>query len=496
MNENKTPVRSKDVFAGLEPATLWTHFSRITKIPRPSGQESAIAEWLANWASVQGYLSRRDSAGNICVYVPASHDSSASRTVALQAHMDMVCIRSDDSVSDPSMGKIKILREGDWIVAPDSTLGADNGIGIAAAMCLAETKVTPHGPLELLFTVEEETTFKGADELDPGLIGAKVMLNLDAETTRELYIGCAGSIETVLRWPAPTQRIPDGWLVVDIAISGLSGGHSGIDIHRNYLNAIKGIVWLICRLAKAIPFRLCAIEGGDAFNAIPIRAHATISFPPNEAHSLDAALADARSRLASRFFRTDPKLSLLTTNIDVQGIKCWGDESQDRLLDLLTTIPSGVVAMEQHNYYFVETSNNLGIVALRNGVMEIHCLTRSSVADAQEETVASIQSAARLAGAEFAIVPPITSPWRLRSDSVLLAVVQAAYYDLFRRKPILATTHGVVECGTIQQRIPGLDILSLGPEIHHAHRPGERVNVPSIVEFYTLLCEVVRRLAA
>jgi dipeptidase D len=489
-------MTSKDAFAGLEPAALWTHFSRITEIPRPSGGESAIAEWLADWARAQGFSSRRDTAENLCIYVPASMDAPASRTVALQAHMDMVCVRAHDSTSDPTIGNIEILREGNWIVSPESTLGADNGIGIAAAMCLAESKVVPHGPLELLFTVEEETTFKGVDELDPHLIQAKVMLNLDSETARELYIGCAGAIWTVLRWPAPTQLTPEGWLAAEIALSGLSGGHSGIDIHKNHLNAIKTMVWLVRKLAKDITLCLCALEGGDAINVIPIGAHAIISFPPSEVHSLEAALADARSRLSSRFSLTDPELSLSTANIDLQGIKCWSDESRERLLDLLTTIPSGVVAMEQHAPHMVETSNNLGIVALRNDVVEVHCLTRSSVADAQEETVASIESAARLAGAEFAVVPPITNPWRLRSDSVLLAVVQATYQDLFHRGPTLATTHGVVECGTIQQRISGLEVLSLGPEIHHAHRPGERVNIPSVVEFYTLLCEVVRRLAA
>jgi dipeptidase D len=489
-------VTSKDVFAGLEPAALWTYFARLTEIPRPSGQESAIAEWLANWASTQGFSSRRDTAGNICVYVPASLDSLASRTVALQAHLDMVCVRTDDSPSNPTMGRIEILREGDWIVAPDSTLGADNGIGIAAAMCLAESKGTPHGPLELLFTVEEETTFRGADELDPSLTQAKVMLNLDSETARELYIACAGATWTILRWPAPAQPIPEGWLVADIVLSGLSGGHSGIDIHKNHLNAIKGMVWLVRRLAKDLPFRLCALEGGDAFNAIPIRAHATISLPLTEAHALEAALVDAHSRLTNRFSLTDPGLSLSMVNSDLQGIKCWSDESRDRLLDLLAIIPSGVVAMEQHAPHIVETSNNLGIVALRNDVVEVHCLSRSSVADAQEETVASIESAAQLAGAEFAVVPPVTGPWRLRSDSAVLAVVKAVYQDLFRREPTLATVHGSVECGTIQQRIPGLDVLSLGPEIHYAHRPGERVNIPSVVEFYALLCEVVQRLAA
>ena len=382
---------SHDAFVGLDPAALWAHFSAIAAIPRQSGQESAIAEWVAKWADTCGFPFRRDAAGNICVYVPASRDSPGSKTVGLQAHLDMVCVRAEDSASDPAIGNIEIIREGPWIVAPSSTLGADNGIGIAAAMCVAESKFTPHGPLELLFTVEEETTLKGADKLDPSLIHAKVMVNLDAETSGALEIGCAGGTWTVLRWPAPTEPVPEGWLVADIAISGLRGGHSGLDIAKNRLNGIKGIVWVIRRIAKDIPIRLSGIEGGDAFNAIPIRAHATIAFPPAEAPNLEESLAVAHSRLVARFSDTDPGFSLSKASVDPQGIRCWSEESRDRLLDLLTIVPSGVIAMEKHSANLVETSSNLGVVGQRGDVVEVHCLSRSSVAIALEETVASIE---------------------------------------------------------------------------------------------------------
>lgn len=486
---------SHDAFVGLEPAALWAHFSAIARIPRQSGQESAIAEWVANWADTCGFPFRRDAAGNICVYVPASQDSPSSRTVGLQAHLDMVCVRADNTASDPAMGNIEIIREGSWIVAPNSTLGADNGIGIAAAMCVAESKTTPHGPLELLFTVEEETTFKGADKVDPSLIHAHVMVNLDAETSGALEIGCAGGAWTVLRWPPPAEPLPVGCLVAHIAISGLRGGHSGVDIAKNRLNGIKGIVWVIRRIAKDVPIRLCGIEGGDAFNAIPIRAHATIAFPPAEASNLEESLAVAHARLLARFSHTEPRLSLSKDNVDPQGMECWSEESRDRLLDLLTIVPSGVIAMEHHSADLVETSNNLGVVAQKGDVLEVHCLSRSSVAIALEETVASIESAARLAGADFAVIPPVTPPWRVAPDSALLALVQDAYNDLFHREPRLVTVHAGAESGTIQQRIPGLDIISLGPEIQRAHMPGERVSVPSVVEFHSLLSEVVKRLA-
>ena len=489
-------MSSKPALSGLEPASLWDCFSQITEIPRPSGQEAGIAEWITRWADRLGFACRRDAAGNLCVYVPASSGLTSSRTVALQAHLDMVCVRLENTASDPAAGHIEVRREADWIVAPHSTLGADNGIGIAAALCLAESTGLPHGPLELLFTVEEETTFKGADELDPSLLHADVMLNLDSESMQELYIGCAGAIWTRLRWPAPSQPLPEGWPASEISLSGLTGGHSGMDIHKNRLNAIQGMVRLLRSLSRHLPFQLCALEGGDAFNAIPIWSRARISFPPDLADSFEAALADARARLASRYSLTDPGLSLSMTRSALQGLQCWSDESRDRLLDLLSALPSGVLAMEQQASDIVETSSNLGLVALKDGALEIHSLSRSTVAEAQEETAASIESAARLAGADFAIIPPVTGPWRLRSDSALLSIVKAAYQDLFHREPAVVTAHGVVECGTIQERLPRLEALSLGPEIQNPHRPGERVHIPSVAEFYSLLCEVLRRLAA
>ena len=483
------------VFAGLDPPLLWAHFSDITSIPRQSGHESAIAQYVADWAVTSGFPFRRDAVGNICVYVPASGQSPGSRVVALQAHLDMVCVRAADSRSDPVKGLIEIVREGPWVVAPGSTLGADNGIGLAAAMSIAESEDAQHGPLELLFTVEEETTCRGADGLDPSLIHAKVMVNLDAETSGVLEIGCAGGTWTVLRWPVPTESLPQGWLTADIAISGLRGGHSGLDIGKNRLNALKAVVETIRRMAEHVTLRLCSIEGGDAINAIPIHAHATIAFPPAESPALAECLEAARSTLETRLAHADPGLSLSSTDVDPQGVKCWSEESGGRLLDLLAVVPSGVIAMEELASELVETSNNLGIVALKKEGVEVHCLSRSSVATDLEETVASIKSAARLAGADFAIVPPVLPPWRVAPDSAALATVQAVYRDLFHRDPKLVTVHAGAESGIVQQRIPGLEIVSLGPGIQGAHMPGERVNIPSVVEFYSLLSEVVQRLA-
>ncbi|MCD6426203.1 MAG: beta-Ala-His dipeptidase [Anaerolineales bacterium] len=486
---------SKDPFIGLEPVVLWKHFAEIVSIPRPGGQEDAIKEWLANWADKNNFLHRRDNAGNICIYVPASKGLDNSRTIALQTHLDMVCISAEKSSSDPGSGKIDVIRDGDWIVAPESTLGADNGIGITAVMALAESNDLLHGPLELLFTVEEETTFKGAIELDPSMIMADVMLNLDAESG-ELIIGSAGGIESVIRWPVPTKPIPEDWTVFNISLTGLCGGHSGIDIEKNRLNGIKGIVWLIQKIKDEVPICLCEISGGDAYNAIPIHSETIISIPPTEIHKFEEIIASTSEDLARQFSHTDPDLTLSKTIIDNLGIRCWSDELCNRLVDLLSTIPSGVIAMEQTSPHLVETSNNLGVLEVRDNTLGIVCFTRSSVWDAQEQVAASIESASRLAGAEFIPDPNKTPPWRIPYHSSLLIIAQASYRDLFQREPPLATIHGGLECGTIQEHFPELDVISLGPVIQNAHKPGERVSISSTAEFYELLSEIIKRLSS
>jgi dipeptidase D len=494
MNEDIV-MMPKDPFVGLKPAALWKHFAKIVSIPRPGGQEAAVIEWLANWADKNNFSHRRDSAGNICIYVPASQGLSDSPTIALQAHLDMVCIAAEKSSSDPGTGKIDVIRDGDWIAAPESTLGADNGIGITAAMAFAESDNLPHGPLELLFTVEEETTFKGAIELDPNLIKAEVMLNLDGESG-ELIIGCAGGIESLIIWPAPTKPIPEDWTAINISLTGLTGGHSGGDIEKNRLNGIKGIVWLIQKIKDEVPICLCELSGGDAFNAIPLHAQTTIAIPPKELPNLDKLIDSFTDGLTTRFSLTDPDLTLSKTTIDDQGITCWSDEDCSRLVDLLSAIPSGVIAMEHTSPHLVETSNNLGVVKVKDNTLGIVCFTRSSVWDAQEQVAASIESTARLAGAEFRVIPDKMPPWRVPNDSALLYIARASYRDLFQREPPLASTHGGLECGTIQEHLPELDVISLGPVIQNAHKPGERVSISSASEFYELLSEIIKRLSS
>jgi dipeptidase D len=495
LSKDNTNMQTKDAFEGLEPKGLWAHFAAMTGIPRPSGHEAEMAQYIADWAQSHSYSFGRDSVGNICVYVPATPNAPGLRPVALQAHLDMVCVRDGDAVSDPATGNIQTAREGEWIKALGSTLGADDGIGIAAALYLAQDREAAHGPLELLFTIEEETTFRGADGLDPDVIHADVMLNLDAVSSAAVEVGCAGAAWSVIRWSAPRRPIPEKWVTGQIVLSGLRGGHSGIDIHLNRLNAIKGMLRLLRQVAADLPVQVCAIEGGDATNAIPIRAISTIAYPGSEAGRLVQAVSAARLDLAQQYGENEPALQVTQVALDTSSPACWSPSDSDQLLDLLDVIPSGVLAMDPNSPGLVETSNNLGMVAEESAVVTVHCLSRSSSASAQAEVVESIESAAHLAGAEFAVIPPVVPPWRVDPGSRALATVLAAYHDLFDCEPATITGHGAAESGTISQHFPRLDIVSLGPDIEGAHMPGERVNIPSVLRFYRLLSEVVRRLA-
>lgn len=478
------------MFAGLLPTGLWEHFGRITRIPRPSGQETAIAQHIMSWAERRGFPARRDAAGNLGVFVPESPRGLASPPIALQAHLDMVCAREEDSRADPARGEIRLVRDGEWIKADGSTLGADNGIAIAAMLHLAEAMEAPHGPIDLLFTVEEETTSGGADRLDPTLLRAKTLLNLDSEEDGVLVAGSAGGIWSVLRWAAPQHPIPDGWKSLEVALSGLQGGHSGLDISLHRMNGILGLVRIL-RAAADIPLCLCALEGGDAFNAIPRQARAVVAYPSEEEAVIRRAIDAAGAELSDQHRDTEPGFSMRLASPPEPPSSGYSLTDTQRLLDTLSVLPNGVLAMDQHIPGLVETSCNVGLVALDGPSVVVHSFARSSVTPALHSVTAAIAAAAHLGGAEFSVVPPEGPCWQLDPDSPALALVQTTYRGLFGEEPRLRADHAFLECALIKKNNPDLDLVSFGPRIQDAHRPGERVHIGSVERFSRLLSEVV-----
>jgi dipeptidase D len=406
----------------------------------------------------------------------------------------MVCIGEDDA-SDPARGVIHLAREGEWIRAVGSTLGADNGIAIAAMQALAETTDLPHGPLELIFTAQEETTSAGADALDPAWVRSKTLLNLDSEEDGVLVIGSAGGIWSSMKWTAPMPGVPEGHVALEISLSGLLGGHSGSDISLHRLNAIEGLLYLLRAAASEAPIFLSAIEGGDAFSAIPRTSRAVIAVEGPSSARVQAALARAKDDLVDEYRPYEPDL---TVRVRVAGdlpARGYSPPDSRRLVDLLSVIPCGVLALDPRLPGLVETSSSLGVIARAAGDLVIQNFTRSSVMSAMRAVVDGLRAAARLAGAEFSVIPPEGPSWEADPDSQALVLARATYRRLFGQDPQVLTVHGFLECSLIKKQIPDLDIVSFGPEIRDAHRPGERVNIGSVNRFYRLLTEVVAAFA-
>jgi dipeptidase D len=408
----------------------------------------------------------------------------------------MVCVREEGSPSDPARGEILAVRDGEWLMAKGSTLGADNGIAIAAMMHLAEAPGEVHGPLDLVFTVLEETTSGGADMLDPSLIRSKVMLNLDSEDEGVLVVGSAGCIWSVVRWSAPLEALPDGWSALEVALRGAQGGHSGTDIGKQRLNAVQGLARLLEKAAADDPFSISALKGGDAPNAIPREARAILSVPEKAIERFRKALAGAQDDLTREFSAIEPELTMRMHAPGRSPSSGFKPADSRRLVDMLTVIPCGVLAMDRRFPGLVATSSNMGVLSTDGATVSVESFSRSSTMPTLHEVVDRIRAAARLGDAEFAVVPPEGPAWELDSESRALAAAQATYRRLFGADLRLLAVHGFLECALIKKQIPGLDIVSIGPEIRDAHKPGERVHVGSVERFFRFLSELVSDFAS
>jgi len=476
------------VFEGLEPSGVWARFSELTRIARPPKQEAEAREHALGWAAERGFETAVDGEGNVVVRVPASDSRERMPTVVLQAHLDMVCERDPDSPYDPREGRIHVVRDGDWVVAEGTTLGADNGIGVAAALAIAEDPEIAHGPLELLFTVSEEQGLDGAKNLDPSLVSGRVLLNLDGTSDKAITIGCAGSWHTFTRLPLDPTPVPEHHVVREVVVSGARGGHSGGDIARGRANAIKVLGRALSGGYRAAPFRLALLEGGVSRNALPRQAHAVISLPRGEDGAFREAVEHELRPVREQYAGSDDALTVGVTDATAPAA---ADESTTfRALDLLATIPSGVVAMNPDLPGTVETSTSLNVAGTKEGVLTLASMTRSANAPGLENVVAGIEAAARLAGAKVEVLKSYP-PWRPDLDSRLLGVARATFERLFGAAPALDVVHGGLECAVIGGKLPGVEMISLGPEIVGPHAPGERLGISATQRFYRLLGELL-----
>lgn len=487
-------MNQQDPFAGLAPQAIWKHFSAFTRIPRPSGKEQAMAEYVRKWAQQNQYKVLQDGVGNLVVQVPASPGREKAPVVIIQGHLDMVCERNADSPYDAEQGKIHVVRDGDWLKAEGTTLGADNGIGVAAGMAVADDRQLKHGPLELLLTIDEETGMTGAQGLDGSNLRGRVMLNLDSEEDHIVYVGCAGGGDVKFNFEAPRRAAPASCAAFTVAVKGLQGGHSGLDINYNRLNAIHALCRALQEGGKAGELFLSSISGGSKRNAIPREARATVLVAGSAAQGFKSGVEAAAKALAHQYSGLEDGLDIRVEGAGGASDAFDAAESR-RLLDLLRALPTGVIAMSQDIPGLVETSTNLGVVSTTGGAVEIFCLARSSVGPALQDLLDAHFAIGRLAGVTTDFLGGYPG-WKPNMSSAALAVVVDAYKKLNGAKPEITAIHAGLECGLIGERVPGMDMVSFGPHLVGVHAPGERVNVPSTQKFWALLGTVLDDLSA
>jgi dipeptidase D len=481
---------SDDPFADLAPAPVWHHFADLCRIPRGSGNERAAAAFVLAVAERSGLSARQDEAGNVIVSRPASPGREDAAKVVLQGHLDMVCEQNAGGTHDFLRDPIRPVRRGEWIGAAGTTLGADNGIGVAMALAVLGERDRSLPPIEALFTVDEETGLHGANGIARDLVTGRVLLNLDSEEEGVLTIGCAGGQNTLLTAPAHFKDLPPGRIVMRIAVAGLRGGHSGLDIHEGRGNAIRLLARVLFDAAECSDLRLAALEGGSKHNAIPREASAVVSLPERSAVRLVRRVGEFEP-----LFRAE--LAGLDDGVTVRALptgsvaRALPRPASRRLLGFLLALPHGAAGMSRAVKGLVETSSNLAVVTLAESGVRVLTSQRSSVESRLDEIAAGVRGLATAAG--FAASHDSRYPaWTPRPDSPLLARAKRIFAARHGgAEPGVKAVHAGLECGVLGEKFPGLDMLSFGPDIRGAHSPDERVNAPSVARVHDYLLDLL-----
>jgi dipeptidase D len=479
-------IESDDVFAPLRPPAFWRHFAALTTIPRPSHHEEQVADHVRKWAAARGFLARTDSSGNVVIQIPATSGRESTPAVILQGHLDMVCERQPDSPYDPAKGRIRVVREGEWITADGTTLGADDGVAIAAMMALADDASVPHGPLELLMTVAEEVGLAGAQALDGSLLTGSILLNLDSEEDGRLTIGCAGSTDTFARLDLPRVPVSADSIALRISVSGGKGGHSGNNIAQGRSNAVKVLGRALREVFAEVPFQVSSFDGGKSRNAIPRDAAATCVVASSQVDVFRRGVRSAAAVIREAYAATDAGVTITVDAVETPADAATVEATQ-RLLDAVALMPSGPLSMATDFEGLVEMSSSLGVAATEGGRVTLHSLTRTSNQALLPDVLGTLDAAARLAGGALEVKNGYPG-WRPDLSSPVLALAESVYEQTFGKKPFVTAVHGGLEPAVIGGKVTRpLDMLSFGPQIDFPHSPDERVSIPSVERFWTFL---------
>ena len=476
----------------LQPQGLWSNFYDLTQIPRPSGQKEEVSAFLANYGRSLGLETIVDEIGNVIIRKPASPGYENHPGVILQGHMDMVPQKNNDTQFDFAKDPIEAYIDGEWVTAKGTTLGADNGIGVAAAMAILADKNVVHPPLEVLVTVDEETGMYGAFALEGGLLQGKTLLNLDSEAEGELYVGCAGGVDTTAKFAYTPVEVEEGDVAVKVSVTGCKGGHSGCDIHLQRANANKLLFRFLKEAVANYEARLASVEGGSLRNAIPREASAIITIPAEGLDEVMDLVAEFEDLFVAEYDGVEDNIRLTAEQVECPAMEL-PEDVQDFLIHAITACPHGVYRVIPEMPDVVETSNNLAMLKTEDNCVTVYCLTRSSVETRKEELQEIIHSVFAMAGAEVEFSGSYPG-WKPNLKSHILEVMKQTYQENYGVEPRVIIIHAGLECGIIGRNYPGMDMISFGPTIKYPHSPDERVNIATVAKFYEYLLATLKAL--
>jgi dipeptidase D len=474
----------------LSPQPLWDIFAQICAIPHPSYHEEELASHVVDWAKNKDFHVERDATGNILIRKPATKGMENRKTVVLQAHLDMVPQKNNDTQHDFAKDPIRPYIDGDWVTAEGTTLGADNGIGMASALAVLADESVKHGPLEVLLTMTEEAGMDGAFGLQPNWLQADILLNTDSEEEGEIYMGCAGGIDYVSTISLSREPLPANYQTLQLTLKGLKGGHSGADIHLGLSNANKLLARFLAAHADELNLKLIHLQGGTLRNAIPREGVAVIAVPAAQLERLYQLKDDYLEILANEYAAIEANLTLLLDET-VASSQPLATDCQSRFIAMLNTMPNGVIRMSDVAEGVVETSLNVGVVNMDEGKVEIVCLIRSLIESGKDYVVEMLNSLAKLSGAK-AVASGNYPGWQPDANSPVMHLVRETYHQLFASTPNIMVIHAGLECGLFKKPYPDMDMVSIGPTIRGAHSPDERVHIKSVGQYWQLLTAILK----
>lgn len=477
----------------LKPASVFHYFEEICKVPRPSKKEEKIIAFLKAFGEEHHLETLTDEVGNILIKKPATTGFENRKTVVLQSHIDMVCEKNSDVKHDFLTDPIETYIDGEWLKAKGTTLGADNGIGVATELAILADNNIKHGPLECLFTVDEETGLTGAFALKPGFLSGDILLNLDSEDEGELFIGCAGGIDSVAEFSYKEIDVPTGYFFSKIQVKGLKGGHSGGDIHLRLGNANKILNRFLSEAFKKYDLYLCEIEGGNLRNAIAREAHAIIAVPEDQKHELRADLNIFAAAVQAEYAVVDPDLKLIMES-ETAHPKAIDKDTTKRLFQTIYASPHGVFAMSQDIPGLVETSTNLASVKMKpNHIIRIETSQRSSTASSKEDIANMVRTVFEMGGAQVSFGDGYPG-WKPNPHSEILEIATGSYKRLFGTEAQVKAIHAGLECGLFLDKYPSLDMVSFGPTLRGVHSPDERMLIPTVDKFWKHLLDILENI--